>query len=172
MLESKAVLEGMDPVEWGEAELADYQVNMGITVYNAIVVYCMENDGLTNNLEDIVGSYLTQWPLNPQNNWEPVRVLSLGDGFSAGDIVYQECPASYCSLVNRIKNGTLTAQSFELSVYGPKIDHGQESNLSLANEDWGVIPEGAIISIGMYTEAAIDVIARIREREDAARSAE
>jgi len=166
MFEAKAKLQDQEPAMWDDAMLADYHVNMGAAIYNALVAYCGDNDSLPADLTEVVGPYLSEWPLNPQNGWMPVRVLSLGDDFAAGDLVYQECDFSYYSITGRIKDNMLTAQSFELSVYGPSIDHHQETSINIANEDWGVVPVGAILSLGMYTESAYDVLARFRAREE------
>jgi len=100
----------------------------------------------TNDLHKLVElGFLDSWPLNPLNCWQPMKVLTVEDGFSAGDICFDLCPEEYYSY----SAGAYEPISFNIFAYGvspePELPYDpftQEINV------WSVIPDGAMLASG------------------------
>lgn len=90
------------------------------------------------------------WPRNPFNGWRPMRVLTPDDPFSAGDLVFQLCPASASS---NWQNTELPL-SFALSIYGPDKNFATKGHAAAfqdnSNANWTVVPEGSVFMLSMH----------------------
>ena len=164
MLETKALLQQVDSTEWPEAMLAKYQMEMSSSVFYAAVAYVAENNRLPSDLTDLVGSYLSEWPENPQRDWQPVEVLLPGDPFTAGDLVLQVCPSSEYSLAGSFTNPRFEPMSFVLSSFGPSERHIQGCTGHLVNaKHWAQEPLGVVTVLEYYREPASVTLEKVQE---------
>lgn len=166
MLDAAATLKAVDQTAWSETMLANYQVQACWYVYSGLTAYVLEREEVPSDLQSLVAAgYLQEWPANPLNAWRPARVLAATDPFSAGDFVLQTCPSSRFSLAGSVDSFRLTAQSYELSIYGPRPDHHQDlpSRPSDSNT-WASTPAGSLCMIGFYSEPADVTLAKIQAR--------
>ncbi len=113
-------------------------------------------DGMTlatNDISTLVDhGFLPDWPLNPLNNWEPMRVLTPGDPASPGDLCFSLCPPGYYSMV---RGDAIEPVSFELFVYGPEATPEKfcvvvQHDL---NKEWSIPPDGALYGLSFYMES-------------------
>jgi hypothetical protein len=164
--DNKAELLRLGSDNWDDAMLSEYGVNVCWLLYYSINSYMSERDEIPNSLNDLVtAGLLNEIPGNPLNNWEPVQMLELGNGFSALDLVIQKAPSNYQSLVGSFDDYSLTPLSFELAVYGPRVDHFQGSAIvpNADNASWAQSPAGALIMVGTFTETADTTLNKLRE---------
>jgi hypothetical protein len=165
----KAELQQTGPDNWDDAKLSEYGVNVCWLLYHAINSYVFERDELPNSLDDLISAGLiTEIPGNPLRNWEPVRMLELSDGFSGLDLVIQKAPYNYQSLVGSFDNYTLQPLSFELAVYGPRVDHyqGSVNSPNVNNKDWALSPAGALLMAGTFSETAETTLQKLQKYYD------
>jgi hypothetical protein len=161
----KALLD-MPKEEWDEGTLTAYLNCACYSVYCALVSYMMTNDEAPADATMAASYGLSAWPKNPCNNWEPIRVLSATEPFSAGDLVYQIAPPSHYSLVFNPGSGYSTApQSFEIGIFGPSIDHHQGfTDGTRDGNTWATLPRGLVMNTGAWTEQAEVTLKKMEER--------
>ena len=158
------------PDDWDDAKLSKYGVNVCWLLYHAINCYMFERDELPTSLDDLVSAGLiSEVPGNPLHNWEPVQLLELSDGFSALDVVIQEAPYGYQSLVGDLSSYLLVPLSFELAVYGPRENHfqGTAGKPMKLNDEWALIPSGALLITGTTRERAETTLEKMHQYIDA-----
>jgi hypothetical protein len=119
----------------------------------------------TNDLLSLVGKgYLPYWPGNPFNNWEPMRVLHAGDGFSAGDLCMMVCPlAAYSDM-----GAGPVAASYQLFIYGPGESAATLGSIYMAgtNKTWCTPPPYAMYGIGFYAMSDAESEAQQKKIEE------
>jgi hypothetical protein len=147
----RAELESIDPAEWTIEQHHTYLDASLWTIYYGIFLYHEEHGNLPSDVEGLAGTaYIPVWPGNPYNGWQPIQVLSLGDGFSPGDATLQICPFEYWSFVHNPRPA-----SFELSIFGPDQQYGELGDAHPMNPNqWAVVPDGAVFMLGQYVETA------------------
>jgi hypothetical protein len=152
-----------------DVELGTYLGDSLWAVYNGLVLYKWENSSLPTDTESLAGSkYVPVWPLNPFNAFEPVQILELSEGFSAGDMTLQICPPEYYS---RISNPR--PLSFELSIFGPSEEYGNRGSAQITRSNtWAVVPSGALYMLGARTQSAASAKANAEKRKAEADKAE
>ncbi len=147
-----------------------YLVQCVWLVYSALCAYEMDyRDTFTPpaDLHVLEGDYIAQWPQNPLHNWEPLRVLSLSDGFSPGDLVLQWCPPEFYSFVGGSSLDNRQPVSFELGVYGAAEDCAPLFDVDKEQYNtWREVPAGTLFMIGTYTETADVTLAKRKRREE------
>jgi hypothetical protein len=149
---NRTVLEQTDRSAWTLQQTSDYLYTSLDVVYDGLVFYFVKNGKLPATLESLKGTeYIPVWPDNPYNDWQPVRILSLADDFSAGDVVWQICPPEFYSYVRNTRPA-----SCELSIYGPDVKYADfgDAKPASGNTKWAVIPEGAVFMLGQWAEPA------------------
>jgi hypothetical protein len=126
----------------------------------------------TNDLKQLMSlGYLSEWPGNPLNNWEPIEVLSPEDAFAPGELVFALCPTSYASL---IRGNQLAQASFEMFVYGPVADVADKFTSITqheSNKEWSTPPDGALFGLSYYAEsnhARLERERRLKEKKEKA----
>jgi hypothetical protein len=147
----RAELEKADRDTWTVAQTHEYLDASLWVIYEGMTYYFMKNGSLPNTLEELKGSvYISTWPDNPFNDWKPIRILTLADSFSPGDVVWQICPPEFYSFIKNTR-----PVSCELSIYGPDVKYADfgDAKADKANK-WAVVPEGAVFMLGQWCEPA------------------
>lgn len=153
LTEQRAAIEG------GEAtieEIDEYCSTALWLVYTSKVYanYTFGADVQTTNddLDSLVElGYLPLWPGNPVNGWEPMRVLTPADDYSACDLCFAPCPPDYYT---KIKTG-LAALAFDIFIYSPVESHAQFGSITQSgtNKDWSTPPAGAMYGLSFYAQS-------------------
>jgi hypothetical protein len=129
--------------EWSGPEVEDYLNSCMWYVYSGVMLYQNVERALPQDIDSLVNNgYLDFVPLNPFNEWKPV-VMRVNDlAFHAGDICLQKC------LVD--SNDPPRKRSFEISVFGVDPDFATYGNAQVSknNQDWAVVPNGALYQLG------------------------
>lgn len=143
-----------------DQQILDYLNNAVSAVYWARVYaatrpYTSDIERVNDSLESVVPlGLIASWPLNPFNNWEPMRVLSTSDSFSPGDLVLQLCPPSE----NSERLGVNLPMSFALSIYGPNEEFASRGQARAmegnTNANWTVVPSGALYMLSLHVPSA------------------
>lgn len=165
MLDARRILESKQRDEWTDAELETY-LNQALWVaFYGNLLQLFSNDQQASDGADFQArSAAVEWPANPLRNWEPMKVLSVNDEFSAGDLVFQPCPRGYES----VTGGDIVFASFELSVFGTDKNHGAFGNTGShpRNSEWAVKPVGSLYSLGYWRESAKQTYEKRKHREE------
>lgn len=161
-------LEGIDPVDWTPTQTYEYLQEALWTVYNGLNLYFYVNGELPD-LASLAGTeYVPDWPANPYNSSEPIRILQLSDGFSAGDITFQICPPEFYSYPANPR-----PISCELSIFGPNLEFGELGNARPSKDNtWAATPPGAYLMLGQYAETASVTAEKFRQLEEQLAQAE
>ena len=172
--EYEARLRAVDPAEWEPADLEGYLYQAMWNVYYGIVFHLWEYRELPTDPQLAFGDSLAgEWPGNPLNDWQPMRVLDITDEFSAGDLCMQICPPDYYSVMDKDAAGDYITRpyNFELAVFGPTIEYAQFGNAApyKKNADWAQTPEGALYMVGAWRETVEMTAAKWEARKQAAR---
>ena len=141
----------IDPVKWTNSQRHDYLEAALWTIFYGLNLYFEENGSLPDDLSELAGtSYIPVWPGNPYNEWKPVQILSLSDGFSPGDATLQVCPHVFWSYIQNTR-----PVSCELSIFGPDMQYGDLGDAQpMKSNTWAVIPDGAVFMLGQHAEPA------------------
>ena len=164
---ARAVLEGKAQSEWTALELQTYLNESLWTVYCGAIAHKFDQDVLPFTMSQLtIGEYMAGWPANPLNDWEPIEILDIADGFSPGDLVLQVAPPEAWSIGGRLVH-TERPMSFELGIYGPDL---QSTQFSSAHPDelntWAVVPDGTLFMIGTFRETTAQTLAKREDRID------
>ena len=154
-IDQAAVLKAKPAAEWTDEELQHYLANSLWAVYSAVMAYVLEQEEMPVSLQQVQGcGYLATWPENPFDDWSPMEVTSMSDDFSPGDFCLQVCPSDYFSYKG--SHGQLTAQSYELAVFGPNENFAALYGDPAPNDynAWALVPDGAVYMVGTYTQPA------------------
>lgn len=144
MITAEQVLRDKPQAEWTTNEILEYEQFALWVVYAGTLAYMFDgNWEPPAELESLVEhGYIQHWPVNPHNDWEPIQILSIDDGFAAGELFWQQ-PSS--------GDGSIRARmTFDLGIYGPDpyySSYGQ-AELMEGHEDWATVPEGAVYMLG------------------------
>lgn len=146
---SRKVLESKPAADWADTEIDTYLTSAFWLICYGMYYYIYEEYHVPESLDEYADErYFPSWPGNPLRDWQPIRILALADGFSAGDFVLQVCPPEYYSGLADPK-----PRSFVLGGYGRSIDGASPSQYDPTERNpWAVIPEGLLALSGMYTE--------------------
>jgi hypothetical protein len=164
MQDARAVLEAKEQAQWSDAEISDYLYNALWVAFDGNLIHLLESKSQATTADFQIVSAARAWPGNPFNNWEPMKVLSLDEPFSAGDLVFQLCSSDYAS----VSGDQIIYSSFELAVYGADVN----SPASVATEchprnaAWARTPQGACYSLGYWREPASRTYEKRRAREE------
>jgi hypothetical protein len=147
----RAELELADPSTWSVTQTHNYLNAALWVIYDGLKYYNMQNGCLPDSLEQLGGTtYIPEWPANLYNEWKPIRILNLTDGFSPGDVVWQICPPEFYSCIKNTR-----PISCELGIYGPDIEYANLGDAQpLKSNTWAVTPEGAVFMLGQFAEKA------------------
>jgi hypothetical protein len=147
----RAELELADPATWTVTQTNGYLNAALWVIYDGLKYYFMQNGKLPDTLQELAGTtYIPEWPANLYNDWKPIRILSLADGFSPGEVVWQICPPEFYSCIENTR-----PLSCELSIFGPDIKYGELGDAQpIKPNTWAVTPEGAVFMLGQYSEKA------------------
>jgi len=172
--EYEARLRAVDPAEWEPADLENYLYQAMSSAYLGIVFYLWEYRELPSDPQLVFGDSLAgEWPGNPLSDWQPMRVLDIAEGFSAGDLCMQICPPDYYSVMDKDAAGDYITRpyNFELAVYGPTAEYAKFGNAApyKKNADWAQTPEGALYMVGAWRETVDMTVAKWEARKQAAR---
>jgi hypothetical protein len=159
---ARATLEGQ--ASMGEAELCAYLRKALWTVYNALSAYSIDKMDVPDDLQTLVAEgYLSSWPDNPLNEWKPMRVLNLGDGFAPGDFVMQWAPAYRQSFVGSVKDARLRPLSYAIAVYGlTENTEPSGPHSALDHNSWVIVPRGIVALLDTYTESADETLRKLQ----------
>ena len=109
--EAAGEMQAKYPADWTADEVDKYLGYSLWSYFSACEIYKEVMGYLPQDPQWLVDvGYLSSWPLNPFDGWRPVRLLTVEDGFSPGDIVVQPCPDD--------------PMAYELGIYG--ADPGTE----------------------------------------------
>jgi hypothetical protein len=151
--------------DWTDAEVDGYLTQAFWAVYYGLQSYLEENQCLPASTAGLAETeYIPHWPGNPLLDWQPMRVLTVDEGFTAGELVLQICPPEYYSgLIHP------HPESFELGVYGRSqdVDLPARDDPSIGGP-WVVVPAGVLIQGGMFTESSSSTRkkwARMKQRQ-------
>jgi hypothetical protein len=139
--ELRRKMQAQDPRLWTAALTRDYLQSCGWQIYMALVAaHASSFEGIDSMADLQASALIRNWPLNPFNGWQPMRVLALEDGFCAGDMVLQSAPLEFNSHLR-----TNLGFNFVLSVYGPHENYtpGNLTPVGLDKQLWAVSPPGA-----------------------------
>jgi hypothetical protein len=146
---AKLALEAKPASEWTDADIDEYLNCAFWAVCYGMYCYVGKNHRLPESPVDLAETeLLAHWPGNPLRGWQPMRVLAVDDGFSAGDLLLQICPPEYYSGLAQP-----VARSFEMAIYGrnedtkPAQDHDPTVGCP-----WAQFPDGLLALGGMHTE--------------------
>lgn len=162
-LDLRAELEQLPPDEWSIEQTHCYLDTALWVVYYGMNFYFKDTGRLPSDLEALAGTeYVPTWPGNPFEGWEPIQVLTIGAGFSPGDVTWQICPPEYYSYIRNTR-----PVSCELSIFGPDIAYGNDLGDAKPHKKntWAVIPDGAVFMHGQYAEPAADFRKKYEEAE-------
>jgi len=166
MQNARTVLESKPQAQWSDVEAEEYLVQALWVAFYGNLIQLYENKSQPATGDSFIStSAASSWPDNPFRNWEPMKVLSVDDPFSAGDLVFQPCPSGYES----VTGGQIIYASFELSIYGADVNHGAygETGSHPRNSAWARKPEGSLYSLGYWRESSQQTAERHRKREKA-----
>jgi len=139
-------LRAKDPAQWTETEVDKYlgfslwSYFSGVEIYKEIMGYPADDPQW---LVDV--GYLKTWPLNPFDDWRPVKLLTPEDGFSAGDIVVQLDPDG--------------GGGYELGIYGATEDTPliEWCRPFAGHEEWADVLPGMRYMVGAPKENMTEV---------------
>jgi hypothetical protein len=130
-----------------------YLLNVLWLAYECKIYANADMDSLVQTTNDDLASVvergiISSWPGNPLNNWEPVKVLQPGDGFSPGDICLTLCPDEYASTIGCGK----TRVAFDMYIYGTTADAAPIGTIALvgSNKEWDTPPAGILGCLSYY----------------------
>jgi hypothetical protein len=143
-------LQSKEPAQWTQQDLDEYLGFCLWSVFSTIEMYKDKQGEVPLGLPQLVElGYLKVAPLNPYNNWQPVRILTLADGFSPGDIVWQSNPDA--------------PLGYELGIYGPDaaLPVPERCRPLPQNAGWAQVPCGVRYMVGSTAETVSQVQQRI-----------
>lgn len=147
-------LKATPPEMWLDYDVQAYLGQAMWVVYYAYLLYSEEHESLPTSHELFVeDGYLAQWPDNPLNDWRPMRVLNIEDGFSPGDFCLQVCPPEYYSSIGIDETGP---SSFELVIYAADMKQALVGAVRPIgrNAEWAEIQDGALFGAGYFRDVA------------------
>jgi hypothetical protein len=152
-----------------------YLVKCLWVVYEALNAYEFDNlydYHAPQDLHILQGLYIKNWPLNPLNGWQPIRVLSITDPYAPGDIVLQWCPPECYSFCGPDADNRREAYSRAMSIYGatPDTQLLNKPERKTYNE-WVVIPAGALYTLDTFSETAQQTLEKAQRRAERAAKA-
>lgn len=162
--EQQSVLQAKDALE--EAEVCAYLRDVLWLVYKALDAYNFDRHDVPDELQSLVAEgYISSWPLNPLDEWRPLKVLDVSDGFQPGQLVVQWAPPSHQSLVGSVDDYTLRPLSYQVAIYG-WTEKAETYGLDrpMAGNRWAVVPTGIIAMLGTYSEPAAKTLEKMRKR--------
>jgi hypothetical protein len=161
---ARAALEAQETM--GEAELCAYFRASLWLVYNALNAYTIDKMDVPDDLQELVSAgYLSSWPGNPLNEWKPMRVLALGDGFAPGEFVMQWAPPHKYSFVGSIKDAKLRPLSYALAVYGlVETTEPTGPHKALDQNSWVITPRGVVALLDTYFESANETLRKLQRQ--------
>lgn len=162
--DARAALQSQETI--GAAQLNSYLRDVAWMVYFALDAYSFDNHDVPDDLHSLVDEgYLKTWPLNPLDEWQPIKVLSASDPFTPGALVVQWAPEPYMSIVGPIDNYKLRPLSYEVAVYGLTEEspaYGPDTPSD--TNPWARPLDGVVIMLGSTRESADQTIYKIRRR--------
>lgn len=168
LAESRAAIEASQGAD--TAEIARYLSSAVWMVYKA---KCIANSSghdqlleTNGDLTRLVGlGYLREWPANPLNDWQPMRVSDGKGTLAPGDLVLELCPASEQTTTRT--SGPIRG-SFNLYVLGMEGTPREMRNIVLhkGHESWATVPDLAQYSVSFHMRSD-----REKAEEDRVRAA-
>lgn len=157
-VEKATELRMQDPEIWLVPDQQFYLSNALWAVYSATVSYTMLHGELPANPQDVVSEgLLSVWPGNPYRNWEPMSVAIGISSFSAGDLIFQICPAALYSFGSDGRE--LVPLSFQFGIYGPDSEFARfygNAQVIEENSGWATVPPDVAFLLGSWAEPAED----------------
>lgn len=162
----QSLLQAKPAADWQDFEIQNYLDAALGTVYCAAIAYKFDRDILPDSFSDSgLSGYIAGWPANPFDSWAPMDVLTLADGFSAGDMVLQLAPPEAWSIVGPLVS-TERPMSFELAIYGRDVSFAEFGDPEPSELNWWALtPEGALYMLGTYRESAAVTLAKRAARK-------
>lgn len=149
--ELRAELEAQPREQWTDAQLDAYYRAALANIDARIRREALSGFGMPYILDAMPGDYAGKyWAGDPLNNWQPLRICNLGDPPVPGGIVYQTCPAEYCSL-SRYYISLAFISSYELSIYGLDAASDPSAQPQSGNAAWAVVPPGTLAMLGYHS---------------------
>ena len=148
---------------WQDVEQSEYLFYAFWTVYNGVLAYKLDNDRLPTDLHEVVsGGYAPGWPVNPYDNWEPMRVVDSAAEFAPGCLVWQVCPPEEYSYIGAIAERNLIPLSFELGIYGPDLEFARLGAPEVMQfNNWAVVAKGTLYQAGSHRQTRNRPLTRI-----------
>ncbi|MCB1217499.1 hypothetical protein KDL44_08900 [bacterium] len=159
LLAAEAVLKSKPAEEWTVEEQEHYLRYAMFTIYGGFLIYKDIHRQLPQGSSVLMKmDIIEHWPGNPYNNWEPVRWE--GEGFTAGNLVVQECPPElYSGLWNP------KPMSFIMSINGPSVDYIPQQEITYGLDYWAMRPAGSVWMVGAYTSPHSRSFEQYKERK-------
>jgi hypothetical protein len=157
--DAKAALQAKPQAEWTTAEISTY-MDQALVFLGATAYVFDQRAAATDPSILMDNGYVAEWPGNPFNNWEPMKMNAASTNFSAGDLCLQICPLEDYS---GYKN--LVPRCFELSIFGPAEDFpGKQDWLTPnPNNHWASVPHGSYEILGYSTTTHTDLLKQIEK---------
>jgi hypothetical protein len=166
LTKAEDVLRHKPKAEWTKEEVEVYLFNAMYAVDYATIVYIDRNK--QHPLDEQVlkdSGLLSHWPANPLRDWEPIRILSKSDEFSAGDIVKQLCgPELYSGLTNPVP------LTYMITINGPSKDYDPSQPVK-SLFTWATVPSGSVFVGGSKYMTSAEKRKKLAEREELQRKA-
>ena len=142
---AEVILRSRKPDEWTQEELEEYLHKAMFVIYEGILIYKMDHRQLPQGSSVLMNmDIIESWPLNPLNEWEPIRWG--GEGFIPGNIIMQECPPElYTGLWNP------KPMTFVMSINGSGVDYVPLIPLNYEISYWAILPAGSAFITGAST---------------------
>ena len=149
LTELKTSLQAKPSSEWHADEIQEYLDHALWDVSYGAVAYVLDNRVAALDSTTLIRTgYVTAWPENPFNNWQPMKLITANTDFKPGDLCLMICPEDFYSGYQ-----TLVPRSFEMCVFGPSVEFAAEHGEAQINQlnTWASVPDGAVYQRGYYT---------------------
>lgn len=142
-------MEYLEPENWAGSMEREYLANSLRVAYYSFLLFEGDHGRLPDNRLDLLEEgYIAVWPKNPWNGWKAMRILSLEEGFGAGDLCLQTVPIELTGEVPDRPG----PNCFELGIYAPEdsLAYSEPPSPLVQNSNWTVVPEGMVYLAGSF----------------------
>lgn len=164
MNELKSTMQSKSSEDWTILEVQTYLNYALWDVYLGAAAYVYDNRVAAQDSSTLINNgYVSEWPENPFNEWEPMELNTISTEFVAGDLCLMICPYDFYSGYN-----VLVPRCFEMCVFGPTVEFADSFGDAKTNKlnTWAAVPNGAMYQLGYYTTTHDQLLAAMSEGKE------